>query len=86
MAQEEEEEEDDDDEDTDSEEEEEEVPKKKGKKARKLPKKGAVDEMIEKLTDSKVIILMVAVLGFIMYNRSKQQEMQMLLKMKELEM
>ena len=60
--------------------------KKKGKKARKLPKKGAVDEMIEKLTDSKVVILVVAVIGFIMYNRSKQQEMQMLLKMKELEM
>ena len=62
------------------------MPKKKGKKARKLPKKGAVDELIEKLSDSKVIIFVVAVLGFLMYNRSKQQEMQMLLKMKELEM
>ena len=42
--------------------------------------------MIEKLSDTKVIIGIVAVIGFIMYNRSKQQEMQMLLKMKELEM
>ena len=45
-----------------------------------------MDDLIEKLSDSKVIILVVAVIGFLMYNRSKQQEMQMLLKMKELEM
>ena len=45
-----------------------------------------MDDLIEKLNDSKVILLVVAVIGFLMYNRSKQQEMQMLLKMKELEM
>ena len=45
-----------------------------------------MDDLIEKMSDSKVIILVVAVLGFLLYNRSKQQEMQMLLKMKELEM
>ena len=43
-------------------------------------------DLVENLSDSKVIILVVAVIGFLMYNRSKQQEMQMLLKMKELEM
>jgi hypothetical protein len=30
-----------------------------------------MDDLIEKLSDSKVIILVVAVIGFLMYNRSK---------------
>jgi hypothetical protein len=34
-----------------------------------------MDDLVEKLSDSKVILLVVAVIGFLMYNRSKQQEM-----------
>jgi hypothetical protein len=30
-----------------------------------------MDDLIEKISDSKVIILVVAVIGFLMYNRSK---------------
>ena len=83
----EEEEEDIEEEEEDEEDEEEEVPKKRSKKAKKGTKKNlsAIDELIEKLSDTKVILGIVVVIGFIMYNRSKQQEMQMLLKMKELE-
>ena len=51
------------------------MPKKKSKKARKLAKKGAMDDLIEKMSDSKFIILVVLVLGLLLYNRSKQQEM-----------
>ena len=62
------------------------MPKKKGKKAKKAQKKSASDEIIQMLADNKVVLILLGVIGFIFYNRSKQQEMEMLLKMKELEM
>lgn len=76
-----------DDEDEDEEDEEEVVTKKRGKRViKKAVKKSEVEVIIEKISDTKVVLGIVAIIGFIMYSRSKQNEMQMMLKMKELEL
>jgi hypothetical protein len=62
------------------------VPKKKGKKPRGKPAaQSTVEVLLEQLTDPKIILVVAGAAMFVLYQRNQNKQLEMMLKIKELE-